>query len=69
MHFYSFIGFIVHIDNISVENKNAHNTIRRKNELDNQFVIAWNRLAYTIANEHDQFYSFTGVRTLVMTHR
>ena len=35
---------------------------------DNEVVIAWNELAYTIANEHDQFLSFIGVRALTMTH-
>lgn len=31
-------------------------------------AIAWNHLAYTIANEHDQFLSFIGVRALAMSH-
>lgn len=34
----------------------------------NEVVIAWNELAYTIANEHDQFLSFIGIRALTMTH-
>ena len=37
-------------------------------EPDNEVVIAWNELAYTIANEHDQFLSFIGIRALTMTH-
>ena len=35
---------------------------------DNAVAIAWNELAYTIAAEHDGFYSFIGVRALAMTH-
>lgn len=35
---------------------------------DNAIVLDLNRLVYTIANEHDQFYSFIGVRALAMTH-
>jgi hypothetical protein len=34
----------------------------------NEVVIAWNELAYTIANEHDQFLSFIGIRALTMVH-
>lgn len=34
----------------------------------NESVISWNNLAYTLANEFDQFYSFTGVRALSMSH-
>lgn len=34
----------------------------------NDVVIAWNNMAYTIANQHDHFYSFIGVRALAMTH-
>lgn len=34
----------------------------------NEIVIDLNRLTYTIANEHDQFYSFIGVRALAMVH-
>ncbi|MEO8398353.1 MAG: hypothetical protein ABI550_00920, partial [Ignavibacteriaceae bacterium] len=39
-----------------------------KKELSSESVIAWNLLTYTIANEHDQFYSFIGVRSLAMSH-
>ncbi len=35
---------------------------------DNRSVIDWNLAAYTIANEHDRFYSFIGVRALAMVH-
>ncbi len=35
---------------------------------DNKVIIAWNNIAYNIANKHDQFYSFTGVRALTMVH-
>jgi len=34
----------------------------------NEVIIAWNNIAYTIANQHDQFFSFIGVRALSMTH-
>ena len=34
----------------------------------NKIIIEWNHLAYTIANQHDQFYSFIGVRALTMMH-
>lgn len=34
----------------------------------NDIVIDLNRLTYSIANEHDQFYSFIGVRALSMVH-
>ena len=36
--------------------------------LDNDIIIDLNHLTYTIANEHDQFLSFIGVRALAMTH-
>jgi len=34
----------------------------------NEFVIDLNHLTYTIAEQHDHFYSFIGVRTLTMVH-
>ncbi len=34
----------------------------------NELVIDLNNLTYTIANEHDHFYSFIGVRALAMVH-
>jgi len=37
-------------------------------KVSNEIVIDLNRLTYTIANEHDQFYSFIGVRALAMVH-
>ncbi|CAN5194289.1 vanadium-dependent haloperoxidase [soil metagenome] len=37
-------------------------------DVDNEMVIDLNNLTYTIANEHDHFYSFIGVRTLAMVH-
>ncbi len=36
--------------------------------ISNDIVIDLNRLTYSIANEHDQFYSFIGVRALSMVH-
>lgn len=36
--------------------------------LNREILLDLNRLTYTIANEHDQFYSFIGVRALTMTH-
>lgn len=36
--------------------------------LDNDVIIDLNHLTYTIANAHDQFLSFIGVRALTMTH-
>lgn len=36
--------------------------------LSNDVVIDLNQLTYSIANEHDQFYSFIGVRALSMVH-
>ena len=41
---------------------------QRSDKLDNELIIDLNRLTYTIANEHDGFYSFIGVRALAMTH-
>ncbi|MGE5810235.1 MAG: hypothetical protein ACM339_01945, partial [Ignavibacteria bacterium] len=35
---------------------------------DNKLIIEWNEIAYRIANEFDQFYTFNGVRALAMTH-
>lgn len=35
---------------------------------ENEIIIDWNRLTYQIAYQHDQFYSFIGIRTLTMTH-
>lgn len=37
-------------------------------DLDNAILIDLNELTYTLANEHDQFYSFIGVRALTMVH-
>ncbi|HTE29984.1 MAG TPA: hypothetical protein VK666_06405 [Chryseolinea sp.] len=34
----------------------------------NEVIVEWNRMAYTIANQHDQFFTFTGVRALGMAH-
>ncbi len=39
-----------------------------KAALDNELVVEWNHLAYSIAYQHDQFYSFIGVRALTMMH-
>ena len=36
--------------------------------IDPAIVVQINELTYTIANEHDQFYSFIGVRALTMVH-
>lgn len=36
--------------------------------LSNAIITDLNQLAYTIANEHDEFYSFIGVRALAITH-
>jgi hypothetical protein len=35
---------------------------------DNKLIIDINNLTYTLANEHDQFYSFIGVRALTLVH-
>lgn len=40
----------------------------QQQELSNELIIDWNQLAYQVAYEHDQFYSFIGVRTLAMVH-
>lgn len=34
----------------------------------NEIVIEWNEMAYQLGYDHDQFYSFIGVRALAMTH-
>src|SRR5690348_13753119 len=34
----------------------------------NEVIIGWNKLAVTVAEQHDHFYSFVGVRALTMTH-
>ena len=44
------------------------NDDRSLDQMDNKIVIDLNRLTYTIANEHDQFYTFIGVRSLAMVH-
>lgn len=41
---------------------------KKEETVSNEIVIDLNRLTYTIANEHDQFYSFIGVRALAMVH-
>ncbi|MDF9794949.1 hypothetical protein OKW21_000212 [Catalinimonas alkaloidigena] len=41
---------------------------QKKVEENNSFIIDLNALTYTIANEHDNFYSFIGVRALTMVH-
>jgi len=38
------------------------------NTVENEMVVDLNNLTYTIANQHDQFYSFIGVRALAMVH-
>jgi len=50
----------------NMEKGNAHQSVFEN--IDNDIVIDLNHLSYTIANEHDQFYSFIGVRSLAMTH-
>ena len=37
-------------------------------EVSNEFIVDLNHLTYTIANDHDNFYSFIGVRALTMAH-
>ncbi|MCB0630332.1 MAG: phosphatase PAP2 family protein [Saprospiraceae bacterium] len=37
-------------------------------KLDHEILLDLNHFTYTIANEHDQFYSFIGVRALTMVH-
>jgi len=37
-------------------------------QAESELIIDWNRLAYRVAYEHDQFYSLLGIRTLTMTH-
>lgn len=37
-------------------------------DVDNAVVVEWNHLTYTIAYEHDQFYSLIGIRALSMVH-
>ena len=41
---------------------------KEKNLPTNRVVIDWNEMTYTIANQHDHFYSFIGIRALTMTH-
>ena len=36
--------------------------------IDNRLILELNNLTYTIANQHDNFLSFIGVRALTMTH-
>ncbi len=38
------------------------------NNKGNELIIDLNQFTYSIANEHDQFYSFIGVRALAMVH-
>jgi hypothetical protein len=35
---------------------------------DNAVAVDWNQIAHDAANEHDQFLTFLGVRTMTMTH-
>jgi hypothetical protein len=41
---------------------------KNDNTSGNEVVVAWNNMAYTIANQYDQFFSLIGVRALAMTH-
>ncbi|WP_430908142.1 phosphatase PAP2 family protein [Maribacter sp. 2-571] len=41
---------------------------RDLSNVSNELVLEINKFTYTIANEHDQFYSFIGVRALAMVH-
>lgn len=34
----------------------------------NEVITSWNELGVTVANQHDQFFSFIGVRALTMMH-
>ena len=38
------------------------------NQPENEIVVALNALAYSIADQHDHFYSFRGIRALTMVH-
>ncbi len=40
----------------------------KPNLMSNEAVLAWNKLTYETADEHDHFYSFIGVRALAMVH-
>jgi len=40
----------------------------QKPELSNDIILDFNRLTYTLADQHDHFYSFIGIRTLTMVH-
>lgn len=51
-----------------IENNRSNVDSILKNDDPNEVVIAANSLAYSIANDHDQFYSFIGVRALAMSH-
>lgn len=44
------------------------NCSKRSHIIETALIIDINRLTYAIANEHDQFYSFIGVRALTMVH-
>jgi hypothetical protein len=43
----------------------CNNTVKNSG---NDVVLAWNKLAVTIGDQHDMFYSLTGVRALTMMH-
>ena len=65
------IYFLILLSLLSCQRKTrTSETINRQvfKHLDNNLVIALNHLTYTIANEHDYFLSFIGVRALTMTH-
>jgi hypothetical protein len=58
---YSFLGYS---QMVAVKTTPSVKTIPENNDI----ILEINHFAYTIANQHDQFYSFKGVRALAMTH-
>ncbi len=48
--------------------ENQQGTQSEEINVSNELITDWNNLTYQIAYEHDQFYSFIGVRTLSMVH-
>jgi len=52
----------------SKEIETEKNSNERINNLDNEIVLELNKLTYTVADQHDHFYSFIGIRTLTMVH-
>ena len=58
------VVFLLAVQSISCQDP----SVKEQATADYQLIVSWNETAYRIANDHDGFMSFIGVRALAMTH-